>query len=102
MHKRKVPSFFNTKTWSPCLFVLLIMPSLVSAVQMTAGDFATYVARDCVLNSGDLVVLQQFIQGQLNHDQIVFLFSDVSPLGAPNGVLDAADLLLITQSLMGL
>lgn len=57
------------------------------------------VNADGHVNSGDGVLLIQFLQGRRTPDAGEFRRGDMAPAGAPNGVLDAGDLLLMMRAL---
>jgi len=83
------------------LCLLAVLPGLASALTRPAGDIAPLGSPDGVLNTGDLLILQQLVLGNLTATQEQHLVADVAPLGNPDGVLNAGDIVVLMRAMQG-
>ena len=73
----------------------------VNAATYTAGDLAPRGSPDGVLNSADLLILQQFVLGTQTPTGDEALIVDVAPFLVPDGVLNAGDVVVLIRAIMG-
>lgn len=60
------------------------------------------INQDEFVNVVDILLAQRIALGEMPPDDIQLLRGDVAPLGAPDGQIDTADLLLITRKALGM
>ncbi len=84
------------------LTALLLQPLTSSTGPIIAGDLAPRGNPDGILDTADLLILQQVVLNGQTPTQEELLAGDVAPLGNPDGLLDAGDLVVLQRAILGI
>ncbi len=84
------------------LTALLLQPLTSSTGPIIAGDLAPRGNPDGILDTSDLLILQQIVLNGQTPTQEELLAGDVAPLGNPEGVLNAGDLVVLQRAILGM
>jgi parallel beta-helix repeat protein len=80
---------------------LLFLSPFANAAEYIGGDVFPRSAQDNQLLPQDIILIEQFILGEIEPTELERRIVDVFPLGAGDGVIDNNDLDLINQALVG-
>lgn len=74
--------------------------SVVDPISFQSGNLAPRFSPDGVLNAGDLVLHQRIVLGELTPTNNEAGIADVAPIGVGDGLLNAADVLVLTSAVL--
>ena len=98
MNLSVVRTSFSSKTLA---LTLLFLSALANAAEYIGGDVFPRSAQDNQLLPQDIILIEQFISGEIEPTELERRLVDTYPLGAGDGVIDNNDLDLINQALVG-
>jgi len=75
--------------------------SVFAATPVMPGDLAPLNAPDGSLNIADVLILNQFVNGDLSPTTEQLIAADVAPLNQPDGQLNAGDLVVLQRAVLG-
>lgn len=90
------------------IFVLIILSmgllytsAIHSVPPVIPGDLSPRGDTNGIVDSGDLLILQQIVLGSITPTADELLAGDVAPLGNPDGQINAGDLVVLTRAILG-
>jgi putative cofactor-binding repeat protein len=83
------------------LFLLFFFIGNAHAISAIAGDVAPQGLPDNQLTAADITLVQKFVSGEIVPTITEIKLSDVHPLGASDGFINANDVALLNQALLG-